>query len=201
MSSTRTLGLGPSLRRAVFAPRILRNQVVLRNVLQKRRVQLEFEGYNQNLIKLWFETCRAVQTTSIPASKSMELLNKQRLLRPSSPHFTIYQPQLTWIASIFNRGAGVGLSVLLYGFSLAYLVAPTTFDSTHVIEAVAGFPDAVKYAGKFVLALPFAFHSFNGLRHLAWDMGKFMTVKGCYSSGYAVLGATAVSTLALVFYM
>ncbi|KAJ7258277.1 hypothetical protein C8J57DRAFT_534459 [Mycena rebaudengoi] len=27
------------------------------------------------------------------------LRNRQRFLRPPSPHFTIYQPQLTWIAS------------------------------------------------------------------------------------------------------
>ncbi|KAG6831632.1 hypothetical protein H0H92_008709 [Tricholoma furcatifolium] len=179
MSSTRVLGLGPSLRSAAFAPRLLRNQVVLRNVMQRR----------------------AVQTTSIPVSQSMEILNKQRLLRPSSPHFTIYQPQLTWLGSIFNRVTGVALSVLLYGFSLGYLVSPTTFSSVNVVETVAALPDAVKYAGKTVLALPFAFHGWNGLRHLAWDMGKFMTVKGCYSSGYAVIGATALSTIAMVFYM
>lgn len=39
------------------------------------------------------------------------ILNTQRLARPSSPHFTIYQPQLTWIGSIANRITGVGLSV------------------------------------------------------------------------------------------
>jgi len=61
---------------------------------------------------------------------------------------------------------------VLYGFSIAYLVAPGTFDSTSVGELVAGLPDAVKYAGKAILAAPFAFHSFNGLRHLSWDMGK-----------------------------
>lgn len=64
---------------------------------------------------------------------------------------------------------------VLYGYALAYLVAPTTFDSTHVIEFVAGLPDAVKYAGKTILAAPFAFHSWNGLRHLSWDMGKCMS--------------------------
>ena len=107
---------------------------------------------------------------------------------------------------------------MLYGYALAYLVAPTTFDSTHVIEFIAGLPDAVKYSGKVVLAAPFAFHSFNGLRHLGWDMGKcefpcthymvsecltnfllqVLTLKGAYASGYAVLGATAVGTVALV---
>jgi len=164
------------LRRAVLTPKVARNYLAFRTGLHRR----------------------AIQTESIPVSNSTEILNKQRLLRPSSPHFTIYQPQLTWICSIFNRVTGAALSVLLYGFSLAYLVAPGSFDSVHIVEFVAGLPDAAKYAGKALLALPFTFHSFNGLRHLAWDMGKFVTVKGAYSSGYAVLGATAISTIALV---
>lgn len=106
-------------------------------------------------------------------------------------------------------------SPVLYGYAIAYLVAPTTFDSTHVIELVASLPDAVKIAGKTILAAPFAFHSLNGLRHLSWDMGKrewctapsrpvvlivvpVLSLKGAYQSGYAVLGATAVTTVALV---
>jgi succinate dehydrogenase (ubiquinone) cytochrome b560 subunit len=61
---------------------------------------------------------------------------------------------------------------VLYGFSIAYLVAPTTFSSANVVEVIAGLPEGVKYAGKAILAAPFAFHSFNGLRHLGWDMVK-----------------------------
>ncbi|KAJ7266744.1 hypothetical protein C8J57DRAFT_1617999 [Mycena rebaudengoi] len=37
---------------------------------------------------------------SHPLDIRQTILKKQRLLRPSSPHFTTYQPQLTWIASI-----------------------------------------------------------------------------------------------------
>lgn len=108
----------------------------------------------------------------------------------------------------------LNIDAVLYGFSLAYLVAPGTFDSVHVIEFVAGLPDAVKYAGKTLLALPFTFHSINGLRHLAWDSGKctyfllvhlfdtqrlpVLSLKSAYSTGYAVLGATVISTIALV---
>ncbi|KIK03777.1 hypothetical protein K443DRAFT_676440 [Laccaria amethystina LaAM-08-1] len=177
MMSTRSLGLGSALRKAAFSPRIVRNQVVLQNAAAKRSL--------------------TTTTQSLPSSAAAEILDKQRLRRPSSPHFTIYQPQLTWVASIANRVTGTGLSVLLYGFSIAYLVAPGTFDSAHVVEFVAGLPEVVKYAGKAILAAPFAFHSFNGLRHLGWDMGKFVTVKGCYRTGYAVLGATAISTVVL----
>ncbi|KAJ7146816.1 SDHC, cytochrome b subunit of succinate dehydrogenase [Mycena epipterygia] len=177
MMSTRALGLGAPLRKTLFSPSLARNQSLIRTTFAKR----------------------TVQTESLPPSSSAEILNKQRLLRPSSPHFTIYQPQLTWIASIANRVTGGALSALLYGFSLAYLVAPGTFDSVHVVEFVAGLPDAVKYAGKALLAAPFAFHSLNGLRHLSWDMGKFMSIKGVYQTGYAVLAGTVVSTVALVF--
>ena len=66
--------------------------------------------------------------------------------------------------------------LVLYGFSIAYLFAPGTFDSTHVVEFIAGLPEGVKYAGKAILAAPFAFHSLNGLRHLSWDMAKCQSI-------------------------
>ncbi|KAG6332970.1 hypothetical protein ID866_6123 [Astraeus odoratus] len=168
------VGLAPAFKRVVLAPKFARNQVALRSAISRRHVLSSTERTSE------------------------EILNQQRLKRPSSPHFTIYQPQLTWLASIANRVTGVGLSTLLYGFSLAYLVAPDTFDSGHIIAFVAGLPDYIKYTAKVVLAAPFSFHAFNGLRHLAWDTGKFLTLKSAYKTGYAVLGATAISTVALV---
>ncbi|KAA1467236.1 succinate dehydrogenase cytochrome b560 subunit [Dentipellis sp. KUC8613] len=176
MNCTR-VGFGSALRRAAFAPKLARNQVVLRAALSSRST---------------------FKTESLPPSAAEEILNTQRLRRPSSPHFTIYQPQLTWIPSIFNRVTGVALSVLLYGFSLAYLVAPSIFTSKNIVDVVKGLPTPVKVAGKTILALPFTFHSFNGLRHLAWDSGRFLTLSGAYKTFYAVAGATAVGTVALV---
>lgn len=61
---------------------------------------------------------------------------------------------------------------VLYGFALAYLAAPGTFDSAHVLAFVAGLPEYIKMSAKVVLAAPFAFHSWNGVRHLVWDLGK-----------------------------
>ncbi|KAJ3476975.1 hypothetical protein NLI96_g10778 [Meripilus lineatus] len=175
MMSSRAVGLAPAFRQVLFAPRLARNQIA-RNVVVKR----------------------GVQTQSLPPSAATNILNAQRLKRPSSPHFTIYQPQLTWLGSIANRVTGAGLSVLLYGYAIAYLVAPDIFDSAHVISFIGGLPVWLKYAGKTILAGPFAYHSLNGLRHLAWDGTKFLTLKGAYSSGYAVLGATALTTVGLV---
>ncbi|KAM5543790.1 hypothetical protein V8D89_002407 [Ganoderma adspersum] len=176
MLAHRALGLGPALRQAALRPRNVAHNPALRNLVARR----------------------CIQTESLPPSAAQGILNKQRLLRPSSPHFTIYQPQLTWIASIAHRVTGAGISVLLYAYALAYLVAPETFSSANVIETIAALPESVKYAGKAILAAPFAFHSWNGIRHLSWDVGNFLTIKGVYSSGYTVLGATAVSTVALL---
>ncbi|KAI1792136.1 succinate dehydrogenase cytochrome b560 subunit [Ganoderma leucocontextum] len=176
MPSHRALGLGPALRQAALRSRNVARNPALRNIVAKRYVQTE----------------------SLPPSAAQGILNEQRLRRPSSPHFTIYQPQLTWLGSIANRVTGTGISVLLYSYALAYLVAPETFSSANVVEIIASLPESVKYAGKVILAAPFAFHSLNGLRHLSWDMGRFLTLKGAYASGYVVLGATAVSTIALV---
>jgi len=174
MSTSRILGFRPPLRKSILPKHV--SGGLYSTVFSKR----------------------SIQTQSLPPSAATDILNKQRLLRPNSPDLAIYKPQLTSVLSIGNRAAGAALSVLLYGFSLAYLCAPGTFDSTHVVEFVAGLPDLVKYAGKAILAAPFAFHALNGIRHLSWDVGKFLTIKAVYRTGYAVLAGTAVSTIALV---
>lgn len=180
MMSTRIVGLSPALKRTTFQSSLVRNQAVLRNVILRRGIQTEFH----------------------PASKAQDVLNTQRLKRPVSPHMTIYQPQLTWYPSIINRVTGAALSALLYGFTISYVVLPYVgfpFTSTDVVQLVSTLPDFVKYTGKALLAAPFAFHSLNGIRHLAWDSGKFLSIKGVYSTGYAVIGASALATLGLLF--
>ena len=54
---------------------------------------------------------RGVKTQSFAPEQARQVLNAQRLRRPSSPHFTIYQPQLSWLASIMSRATGTGLAV------------------------------------------------------------------------------------------
>jgi succinate dehydrogenase (ubiquinone) cytochrome b560 subunit len=60
---------------------------------------------------------------------------------------------------------------VLYGFTLANLVAPGPFGSVlvHVVQFVAAVPEGFKYVGKALLAAPFAFHRLNGIHHLSWD--------------------------------
>ncbi|KAJ9092667.1 hypothetical protein QFC21_006732 [Naganishia friedmannii] len=146
---------------------------------------------------------RFIQTEHLTTKDNLVLLNEQRLRRPNSPHLTIYQPQLTWYLSGLNRITGSALSGLLYVSAMAYLLHPVfpVIDSAHVISAIHDLPVWLKTSGKFIISLPFFFHSFNGIRHLTWDMGKALSLKGVYSTGYAVLGATLVSSVAAAFFL
>lgn len=112
---------------------------------------------------------------------------------------------------------------VLYAFSIAYLAGPVVgipVDSAHIVDLVHSLPEWAKVSGKTLLAAPFAYHAWNGVRHLAWDSVKrkylhrlarpaprysrllllppVMTVKQVTRSGYAVLAATAFSTVYLV---
>lgn len=61
------------------------------------------------------------------------------------------------------------------------------------------WPLAVKGLCKMALAVPFTFHSFNGIRHLVWDTGREFANKSVVRTGWAVVGLTAVSSVYLAF--
>ncbi|CAE6437175.1 unnamed protein product [Rhizoctonia solani] len=139
---------------------------------------------------------RSVQTESLPPSAATDILNAQRVRRPSSPHFTIYQPQITWLGSIANRATGA-----LYVFALAYLAGPVVgipVDTVHIVDLVTALPDWFKYTVKGALGMSFSYHSWNGIRHLLWDAGRLMTNTAVKRSGYAVIGLSLVTTVGLL---
>jgi succinate dehydrogenase / fumarate reductase cytochrome b subunit len=49
----------------------------------------------------------------------------------------------------------------------------------------------------FLLSVALFYHLFNGIRHLLWDLGVGLELKSAYLGGYAVLTATAVTTVLL----
>ena len=67
--------------------------------------------------------------------------------------------------------------------------------------AFGAWPVAAKVLTKFLVALPFTFHSFNGLRHLAWDTGRSFANKTVVRTGWVCVGATFASTLALALFV
>jgi len=135
---------------------------------------------------------------------SYEILVAQRKLRPVSPHVTIYQPQIPWILSITHRITGSILSGGFYIFGSAYLVAPLFgwhLDSVSMAAAFGAWPVAAKVLAKFAVSMPFVFHSLNGVRHIVWDFGKNFANKSVIQTGWAVVGASVVTSLGLALLM
>ena len=65
--------------------------------------------------------------------------------------------------------------------------------------AFGSLPVVVKVLMKFGIAIPFTFHSFNGVRHLIWDTGRELSNKGVQRTGYTVIGLTLLSSGILAF--
>ena len=105
-----------------------------------------------------------------------------------------YRPQLTSMLSITHRATGVfltiGTLVLVY-WLIALAGGPESYASA---QACLG-----SWFGKLVLfawSASLFYHLANGIRHLFWDAGYGFELPIAYASGYAVLIATAILTLA-----
>ncbi|BGP23172.1 succinate dehydrogenase (ubiquinone) cytochromeb subunit [Rhodotorula toruloides] len=143
---------------------------------------------------------RSVSTQPMSKEEALEYLNQQRAKRASSP-WHIYQPQLTSMSSIANRVTGTGLSVAFYGIFLSHVIAPVfgaSVDSAALIDAWTALPSFLQLTTKTAVVGATAYHTFNGLRHLSWDMGYLLDLKTSYMAGYAVIGASALSTAAIL---
>lgn len=111
---------------------------------------------------------KADDTTSDPSegAPSVEMAAAQ-IGRPMSPHITIYEPQLTWLMSIGHRVTGAGLAAGIYAFGLYYAVAVPEAITTSAANFIANdLPSVAVFAGKYIVAAPFLFHTLNGVRHL-----------------------------------
>ncbi|XP_041087963.1 succinate dehydrogenase cytochrome b560 subunit, mitochondrial [Polyodon spathula] len=132
------------------------------------------------------------------AKEEMQNMDKNsRLARPLSPHITIYSWSVPMMMSITHRGTGVGLSAGVAVFAVSALVLPGDFASYLSLIQSLSLGPALICTAKFGLAFPVAFHSFNGIRHLMWDMGKGFRMPEVYRSGYAVLVLSVLSAIAL----
>jgi succinate dehydrogenase / fumarate reductase cytochrome b subunit len=115
--------------------------------------------------------------------------------RPLSPHLQVYRPQLTSLLSVTHRGTGVLLSL-----GIPFIV--------YWLWALAAGPEAYSTAlglfgsliGRLLLlgwSFSFIYHLCNGIRHLFWDAGMGLELEDAYRSGWAVVGASFVLTLAV----
>ena len=101
---------------------------------------------------------------------------------------------------MFNRITGAALSGGIYIFATAYLLSPILgwhLESTHLAESFGALGPWTKGVVKFGVALPFVFHSLNGVRHLVWDTGRELKNGSVNWTGWAVVGGTVVGSGAL----
>ena len=114
--------------------------------------------------------------------------------RPLSPNIQIYRPQLTSVLSIVNRITGVVLSVCAVVL-VVWLIAAATGP-----QAYAAVQGAIaSWIGQIVLfGCTFAFflHLCGGIRHLVWDTVHGFELRSIYVSGWAVVAASVVLTVA-----
>ncbi|XP_058055213.1 succinate dehydrogenase cytochrome b560 subunit, mitochondrial-like [Anopheles bellator] len=163
--------------------------LLLRNVC--RRSLLQGYGINGSLPVL-----AAARTIVLKPVKSDERPGEShddrnaRLKRPQSPHLSIYSFQLTSMLSITHRFTGMALTGYITVLGLGALALP--HDATHYLTMLEGLSAPTLIPLKFMIAYPFAYHTVNGVRHLFWDLGKFLTIKEVYTTGYTMLGVSGV---------
>ena len=114
--------------------------------------------------------------------------------RPLSPNIQIYRPQLTSVLSIVNRITGVVLSVFAVVL-VVWLIAAATGPHTYAVVQGA----IASWIGRIVLfgaTFSFFLHLCGGIRHLVWDTVQGFELRSIYASGWAVVAASVVLTVA-----
>jgi len=115
--------------------------------------------------------------------------------RPLSPHLGIYRWQLTMTLSILHRATGMALAVgtlLVIAALLALAAGPEPFAK---MAAFCASP-----FGLFLLfgwSWSLCFHLCNGIRHLAWDSGWGFAIPRAYATGWTVVIASVLMTIAI----
>lgn len=117
--------------------------------------------------------------------------------RPLSPHVTVYKWGYTMTLSILHRISGLALSLALIGFVL-WLVAAAAGPAAYARAAavLAALPARCILV---IALLALCYHFYNGLRHLAWDMGWGFERAQARRSAVIVIVATLLSLAACLY--
>ena len=116
--------------------------------------------------------------------------------RPLSPHLQIYRPQISATMSIFHRMTGIALAAALPVF-VAWLVVLADSKPSYV-RFMELFHNPVGQVLLMGWTWAFFYHLCCGIRHLIWDAGLFLSIKGLYATGYIAFGTSLLLT-ALVY--
>ena len=118
--------------------------------------------------------------------------------RPLSPHMQVYRWQITMVMSILHRATGIALTAGAFGLAWWLVMLAAGPEEAERAMAVVSSPIGLVFLFAFSLAL--VYHLLNGIRHLAWDIGRGYDIPTVYKSGYTVAILTVVLTAALWFF-
>lgn len=115
-----------------------------------------------------------------------------QLIRPLSPHLTIYRPQISSVISILHRMTGVVNFIFLLLFT--WWVVSVAFTTSDITQSLA-FRFFSSWIGEIVMigfSFSLFFHFCTGIRHLLWDCGigfeiKTMTITGWLAVGLSIM--------------
>lgn len=125
---------------------------------------------------------------------------KQKALnRPLSPHLTIYKPQMTSMLSITHRITGMGMACGVYGIAIGALCMKGQFPECVAALQAMHISQALIIPAKLAASGAFFYHYFNGIRHLAWDLGIGFKLSQLYTSGKIMLVISSIAALYATF--
>lgn len=121
-------------------------------------------------------------------------MSKQSKQRPTSPYMlgTYYRYEFPTVLSLSFRFSGIFFALLMTPLACLWVLmlalGPDTFAAMQAFMS-SWFGTAIAW----VSALVVCYHLFAGIRHLAWDSGRFLEKSQIISTGVV----TVIATLAL----
>lgn len=111
--------------------------------------------------------------------------------RPTSPHLSIYKPQISSVLSIGHRLSGVGLFVALSAICWWFISWVFSGFAPSYIEMLDNMLVKVFLA---IASYGFFYHFCTGFRHLIWDTGRGFSICAINYSGWLVILSSFVLT-------
>jgi succinate dehydrogenase / fumarate reductase cytochrome b subunit len=115
--------------------------------------------------------------------------------RPMSPHLQIYRWPISMALSILHRASGVALGIGTLMLACWLVSAATSPDAFGAVQGFLASPIGLLLLFGWSAAL--IFHFFAGIRHLVWDAGYGFDAPQYNNTGWAVVIATAATTVAV----
>ncbi|MBJ57689.1 MAG: succinate dehydrogenase, cytochrome b556 subunit [Rickettsiales bacterium] len=110
-------------------------------------------------------------------------MNKEN--RPTSPHLTIYKPQITSLLSISHRITGI---IQSFGLFLIFILILLIISEKETYKFIELFTQSLIGKIFFILyTFSLLYHTLNGIRHLIWDLGFGFDLKNVNYSGYSII--------------